>query len=201
MNHEPSRIPTLEATVEGFSEYLEIWVSSANSHNAFVGDETGNVQAETDIETALRSIHYGLGRNVVKPLRQRILDRLQESANTKTLYQNIAVLITDGEVSFLRKGVLSLVLAGAASQINVTKFGDAISALKQTLGLNQCNGPAALFLICHVGSSTSAAKSLSELNNHKEIKRMVFLSEDQLDTSFTSMQNDVDRYAGWASDL
>ena len=71
--------------------------------------------------------------------------------------------------------------------------------MKQTLNLNGYLGPATLFLICRVGNSNSAAESLSSLKDNRDIKNMVFLSDDRLDTMLIDMQDDVDQYAGWVS--
>lgn len=211
MTVEKSRIPTLNATVRGlFNVQKELGSMRQFNIIPFAGDFWTDVEESDEVERAIHSFQYGRGGDAVGPLRERILKRLERDANEKALYPSVSVIITDGEVWTYPKSLFleSLILTRELTtvlflvfffQISVPKLGESIAEMKQTLEYNGYSGPASLFLICRVGSSENAARSLRSLNDIPAIRDMVFLSEDQLDTKLMSMQNDVDLYAGWVS--
>jgi hypothetical protein len=179
MTSEASRIPTLKTTLRAlFNVREELRSKRQFSIFPFLGKDHTNVQSAGEVEATLASFRWN-GGDAIQPFRERILKRLEDDANARRLYPTVTVIITDGKIS------------------SVSKLGNAIATLKQTLNLNGYFGPATLFLICRVGSSSSAAESLGSLKDNPDIKNMVFLSDDQLDTKLINMQDDVDQYAGW----
>jgi hypothetical protein len=81
----------------------------------------------------------------------------------------------------------------------VTDFADAIAKFKSVLHHNGYTGPAALFLVCRVGSDQKAAEALKNLNRDKTIKNMLLYSEDQLDDKLAKASGNVNEYIGWVS--
>jgi hypothetical protein len=99
MKSEASRIPTLKVTLRAlFNVREELGSKRQFSIFPFAGESHTHVQSASEVEKILASFEYN-GGDALRPLRERILTRLEDDANAKRLYPTVTVIITDGKVS------------------------------------------------------------------------------------------------------